>query len=85
MAFPEGSPLHPSYGSGHATVGSACVTVLKWFFDESTPVEDPCQIDASGTGLVPYTGADKDTRTVGEELDKLASNIGIGRNISGVH
>ncbi len=93
MAFPEGSPLHPSYGSGHATVGGACVTVLKWFFDESTLIEDPQMPnadqtpdgDGDGTQLVPYTGPDKDTLTVGGELDKLASNIGIGRNISGVH
>ncbi len=85
MAFPEGSPLHPSYGSGHATVGGACVTVLKWFFEGSTPVEDPQVPDATGTTLVPYTGVDRDTLTVGGELDKLASNIGIGRNISGVH
>jgi membrane-associated phospholipid phosphatase len=85
MAFPEGSPLHPSYGSGHATVGGACVTVLKWFFDESTPVEDPQVPNGAGIGLVPYTGSDADTLTVGGELDKLASNIGIGGNISGVH
>lgn len=85
MAFPEGSPLHPSYGSGHATVGGACVTVLKWFFDESAPVEAPQVPDAAGTQLVDYTGPDAGALTVGGELDKLASNIGIGRNISGVH
>lgn len=85
MAFPEGSPLHPSYGSGHATVGGACVTVLKWFFDESTPIEKPQVPTPCGTALCDYTGPDKDTLTVGGELDKLASNIGIGRNISGVH
>src|SRR5215813_8450516 len=28
MAFPEGSPTHPSYGAGHATVAGACVTIL---------------------------------------------------------
>ncbi|MAS93917.1 MAG: hypothetical protein CMO55_12050 [Verrucomicrobiales bacterium] len=33
MAFPEGSPLHPSYGAGHATVAGACVTILKAFFE----------------------------------------------------
>lgn len=35
MAFPEGSPMHPSYGAGHATVAGACVTILKAFFDTS--------------------------------------------------
>jgi len=33
MAFPEGSPMHPAYGAGHATVAGACSTVLKAFFD----------------------------------------------------
>ncbi len=41
MAFTSGSPLHPAYGAGHATVAGACVTVLKAFFrtferDENT-------------------------------------------------
>ncbi len=27
-AFPEGSPIFPSYGAGHATVAGACTTVL---------------------------------------------------------
>lgn len=35
QAFREGAPLHPAYGSGHATVAGACVTVLKAWFDES--------------------------------------------------
>ena len=33
MAFPEGSPMHPAYGAGHATVAGACVTVVKAFFE----------------------------------------------------
>lgn len=33
MAFPEGSPMHPAYGAGHATVAGACTTVLKAFFN----------------------------------------------------
>lgn len=32
MAFTAGSPTHPSYGAGHATVAGACVTVLKAYF-----------------------------------------------------
>lgn len=32
MAFTPGSPAHPAYGAGHATVAGACVTVLKAFF-----------------------------------------------------
>ncbi|WAT18686.1 hypothetical protein OZN62_03680 [Aurantiacibacter sp. MUD11] len=33
MAFPEGSPVHGSYGAGHATVAGACVTMIKAFFE----------------------------------------------------
>ncbi len=36
MAFPEGSPTHPAYGAGHATVAGACTTILKAWFEEST-------------------------------------------------
>jgi len=91
MAFTEGSPLHPSYGSGHATVAGACVTILKWFFDGSFALKNPMVPNASSnpaqdaTQLVPYTGTDKDKLTVEGELNKLASNIGVSRNISGVH
>jgi len=31
LAFPEGSPLHPSYGAGHATVAGASVTSSRRF------------------------------------------------------
>jgi hypothetical protein len=40
---------------------------------------------ADGLSRVPYTGADKNELTVGGELDKLASNIAIGRDHAGVH
>ena len=40
MAFQEGSPMHPSYGAGHATVAGACVTILKAFFDTSAVLVD---------------------------------------------
>ncbi len=32
MAYSPGSPAHPAYGAGHATVAGACVTILKAFF-----------------------------------------------------
>ncbi len=32
MAFTPGSPTHPSYGAGHASVAGVCVTVLKAYF-----------------------------------------------------
>jgi hypothetical protein len=82
MAFPEGSPSHPSYTAGHATVAGACVTILKAFFDERTVIQEPVVPDDDGLRLLPYSGP---PLTVGGELDKLANNIGIGRNMAGVH
>ncbi len=128
MAFPEGSPMHPSYGAGHATVAGACVTILKAFFDtsavlaetsfkdkctgaikqeikfkryspgdmsETIPPDEPIAFRAptlpnpsTGEGvptgnLVPYTP--NSFLTLEGELNKLAANISIGRNMAGVH
>ena len=83
QAFPEGSPTHPAYGAGHATVAGACVTILKAFFDESFVIQNPLMPDPTGSTLIPYNGAE--TLTVGGELNKIASNVALGRNIAGVH
>lgn len=92
MAFPEGSPMHPSYGAGHATVAGACVTILKAFFDhtaelftagcayQAAPDKDP---NKAGRTLSLVTTSP--ALTVEGELNKLASNISIGRNFAGVH
>ena len=85
MAFPEGSPVHPSYGAGHATVAGACVTILKALFDTQVPFPDPIVATSDGLGLVDYTGADAGLMTVEGELNKLAHNVAYGRNIAGVH
>jgi hypothetical protein len=88
QAFPEGSPIHPSYGAGHATLAGACVTILKAWFDESTKIVNlttPVEASADGTMRLPYTETDANQMTVGSELNKLASNIAIARNIAGVH
>jgi membrane-associated phospholipid phosphatase len=88
MAFPEGSPTHPSYGSGHATVAGACVTILKAMYDESTPIGNlfqPLTASDDGLSLVPYNQSDAGQMTVGGELNKVAMNVAVGRNIAGVH
>lgn len=85
QAFPEGSPTHPAYGAGHATVAGACVTVLKAWFDENAPITNPVVASDDGLSLVPYTGGDAGRLTVGGELNKVAANIAIGRNMAGVH
>lgn len=106
MAFAEGSPMHPAYGAGHATVAGACVTILKAYFDTSAVLCDvggvvafrtaeqiaaaggPVQYlhyetNANGTALV--TKKDRCPLTLEGELNKLAANISIGRNMAGVH
>ncbi|HEX8904663.1 MAG TPA: vanadium-dependent haloperoxidase [Longimicrobiaceae bacterium] len=85
QAYPEGAPTHPAYGAGHATGSGALATILKAFFDESTPIENPLQPDATGTSLIAYTGADASQMTVGGEINKLAGNIALFRNAAGVH
>ena len=100
MAFQEGSPMHPSYGAGHATVAGACVTILKAYFDTSAvfvrrngvdtfalhqPGDTAVQYvpNASGSSLISSVGGD--FLTLEGELNKLAANISIGRNMAGVH
>ncbi len=84
MPFVEGSPMHPSYGSGHATVAGACVTILKAFFDAGYVLPYHYKPGPDGRNLV----TDPDCTgmyTVETELNKLASNIAIGRDWAGVH
>ena len=86
IAFPEGSPTHPAYGAGHATVAGACVTILKAWFDEDARLPlTPKVPNDDGIALVDYTGPDAGGLTVGGELNKVAANIAIARNGAGVH
>mmetsp|Transcript_28415 Transcript_28415/g.69119 ORF Transcript_28415/g.69119 Transcript_28415/m.69119 type:complete len:647 (-) Transcript_28415:79-2019(-) len=49
--YPEGSPAHPAYPSGHATVAGACTTVLKAFFDTDAAIPSlPTDDGANGIG-----------------------------------
>ncbi|MEM8831463.1 MAG: vanadium-dependent haloperoxidase, partial [Cyanobacteria bacterium P01_G01_bin.19] len=118
MAFPEGSPMHPAYGAGHATVAGACVTILKAFFDTSAVLVGDTNNPANarfrrfipgdsaiafraptlpgpeeGEGVPTQNGLPKRLTpynpgcflTLEGELNKLAANISIGRNMAGVH
>lgn len=82
MATPAGSPLHPSYPAGHATMAGAAVTVLKAFYNGSFVIPSPVVASDDGLSLLPYTGP---ALTVEAELNKLASNISLGRDTAGVH
>ncbi len=82
MAYPEGCPTHPAYPAGHACIAGAGVTVLKAFFNETFIIPKPVQVISDGSALFSY----EDTPlTVGGELNKLASNIALGRDTAGVH
>lgn len=113
MAFTPGSPAHPAYGAGHATVAGACVTILKAYFktfdtqpngqlvptlfttlkERGTPY-GPGQtvkayvtgVEANGQGTrTELTAAQNSKLTIEGELNKLASNVAMGRSIGGVH
>src|SRR5450631_950783 len=84
-AYPEGGPQHPSYAEGHGVIAGACVTALKAFFNESFVIPNPVVAADDGQSLVPYTGSDAGQITVGGELNKLANNVALGRDIAGVH
>jgi hypothetical protein len=82
QAYPEGSPTHPSFPAGHAALVGAGVTVLKAFFQVSATIPNPMVASSDGLSLIPYTGA---PLTIAGELNKLASNISLGRDTAGVH
>jgi hypothetical protein len=82
MELPGGAPSHPASPAGHAITAGACVTILKAWFRENTPINNPVQPNRDGTALEPYTGPQL---TVGGELNKLAHNMAAGRDMSGVH
>jgi hypothetical protein len=101
MAFQEGSPMHPTYGAGHATVAGACVTILKAYFDTGAvfavnddnipafrrpkPGDRPIAYVPNATGMNLIASYDGPFLTLEGELNKLAANISIGRNMAGVH
>jgi hypothetical protein len=81
QAFPEGSPTHPCYPTGHGTVGGACITALKFFFDGSQKIRplltsagrDVYVPSEDGLSLEIYPGPDGDILDVNGELNKLAT------------
>ncbi len=84
QAFPEGSPTHPAYPTGHGMVGGACITMLKFFFDGTFVIPNPQVPSDDGLSLQPYTGGGQ--LTVNGELNKLGHNVSFGHGIhAGIH
>jgi len=82
QAFPEGSPTHPAYPAGHSVLAGACATMLKAFFNEDFVIPNPVEAAVDGLSLDAWLGNDL---TLGHEINKLASNISVGRCMAGVH
>jgi len=81
--FPEGSPAHPAYPTGHGTCAGACITILKFFFDGNYVIPNPLVPTPDGLSVNPYTGSDAGSLTINGELNKLAHNISFGHGIHG--
>jgi len=128
QAYPEGAPMHPSYGAAHAAVAGACVTVLKACFEMfelpqsvtrgtvdlytvltehsgyptifppelfgparkingvalETMLPDVYAPDPA-TAFTTLKPVDTGALSVQGELDKLASNMAMGRSFAGVN
>ena len=90
MMYPEGSPTHPSCPAGHSVVSGACTTVMKAFLkthdsnNKPLPWPSTPKHSIDGDHLLTYDKPDNKITIIGE-INKLASNMAIGRNIAGVH
>lgn len=96
VAFPNGAPLDPSYGSAHATVAGACTTLLKAWFDGSQKFHSlrhalsgkalmALQASPDGRMRCSYVGDDMYGLSVEGELNKLAGNIALAGSFAGIH
>tara|TARA_B110000483_G_scaffold242949_1_gene330565 strand:+ start:3268 stop:4812 length:1545 start_codon:yes stop_codon:yes gene_type:complete len=89
-SYREGAPNHPSFPSGHACIAAACVTVMKAMFvlhdTDMNPIKWSSQTlhSMNGDVLVDFTG-DGSNMTIIGELNKLVSNVSLGRQWAGVH
>lgn len=101
QAYPEGSPTHPCYPTGHGAIAGACITAIKFFLDCTQKIQplllngprlangqarDVFVPSNDGLSLDPYTGNDASALTINGELSKLAWNVSLGHGIhAGIH
>ena len=79
QVYPEGSPTSPAFPSYYGVLAGAMITILKFFYDCKTTL-DLVKPDDDGDSLVD-AGIQSD---VCGELNKLASNLAMGRMWAGV-
>lgn len=82
MFAASGSPIHPSYVSGHAVIGGAVATVLNAVYRDGPWPVGMVQANDSGMELVP---ANATAPTIHGEARKLGENYGMGRVVGGLH
>ena len=78
----KGSPIHPSYVSGHAVIGGAVATVLNAVYRDGPWPVAMVQADPLGLELV---AANATAPTIHQETRKLGENYGMGRVVGGLH
>jgi hypothetical protein len=94
QAFPEGSPTHPCYPTGHGAVGGACITALKFFFNGNQKIRplltaagrDVYEPNSDGLSLNTHSSDVRHILDINGELNKLAYNVSFGHGIhAGIH
>ena len=94
QAFPEGSPTHPCYPTGHGAVGGACITALKFFFNGNQKIRplltaagrDVYEPSSDGLSLNTHSSEARHILDINGELNKLAYNVSFGHGIhAGIH
>ena len=81
IAYPEGSPTHPSYPGGHSAFVAAAATIAKAFFADCELSNLKVPVD-NGQQLGNFDGP---TLTVHGELNKLIANVTLFRDGAGMH
>lgn len=84
QAYTEGAPAHPAYPSGHSCIAGACGTVLKTFFQNDKWTTDYYRPSDGGDSRESVS-VPSDHKGIHQEIDKLMSNVGLGRMFAGVH
>jgi membrane-associated phospholipid phosphatase len=82
LPIAEGSPLHPSWISGHAATAAAEAVILMAGIADSPWPGVPLQASLDGTSLIPTSTT---ALTIHRELRKFAWNKSFGRVALGVH
>lgn len=81
IAYPEGSPTHPSYPGGHSAFIAAAATIAKAFFADHEIVNPKVPVN-NGQELEDFHGP---ILTVHGELNKLIANVTLFRDGAGMH